>query len=763
MRKSSLAYGVLLQLGVASVYAQVLEEVIVTATRRVESLQDVPVSVAAITRENIEDMGVVDMEEVSLYIPNFQASISTILPNIYVRGLGTGTSHSIEQPVGRFVDDVYIGRGAASMLSFMDVEAVEVLRGPQGTLFGKNTMAGAMVVRTGTPTDEFESQLNLGYGSYSTNGNFSEVEGYVSGGFSDTTRARLAFRYADSDGYVLNRLNGPDGGEREDIGIRIKLEQDIGDRTTLEFKLEHGEFEAVGNTSMEIIGPPENNPGIANVFGALSPGWNGDLDWVADYACADDGPVVHSLPGFCPDRDQEVQAGVVRVSHDLDAGQFLSISAFQQYEFDDRFYAIDMGIAGGAYSALRDEDFDAFTQEFRFTSNTDGRSDYIVGLYFEDSDLFRYSWNDFNLTTFPGLPLQLQQNEVFDQNTETIALFGQYRFQATDRLTISLGGRFTDEEKAYDFERFYQPFATPYYPASRTPFPPGPFGPLEAAIDRPDEVRSESRFTPQINFEYDVSDDVMIYGTLSQGYKAGGFSDRVSPDPADSIQFEEELNDAIEFGMKGLFAGGALEYNLAVFHMQIDDLQVSSSVAGTIAFQVQNAAEAISQGVEMDGRWSVSDNWLLGGNLAYTDAYYDSFANAQCTPGQAAVAGPGCTQDLTGERLIFAPEWSSSLYAQYSNTLSNDWEILVRGDMTYSDDYYTEITLAPGVFQDSYEIYNAALWFTSPSDRIRVGLIGRNLGEEAFRTFGLASPGSSVYLAEANLPRRYMLQLQASF
>ncbi len=496
-------------------HAQPLEEVVVTATRREESLQDVPVSVAAISRDTIEYMGVVDMEEVSLYIPNFQASISTILPNLYVRGLGTGTSHSIEQPVGRFVDDVYIGRGAASMLSFLDVQAVEVLRGPQGTLFGKNTLAGAMVVRTGDPTDEFQSELNVGYGTYSTDGNFTEIDGFVSGALGDTTRARLAIRYADSDGYVLNRLNGPSGGIREDFGVRFKLEQDIGERTKVQVKLEHGEFEAQGNTSLEIIGPPESNPGIANLFGLLSPGWSGDLDWEADYACADDPPVTHSLPGFCPDRDQDVQAGVVRVSHDTNAGQLLSITALQQYEFLDRFYAIDMGIAGGAYNALRDEDYDSFTQELRFTSDLNDRSDYIVGLYFEDSNLFRYSNTDFDLTTFPGLPLQLQQNEVFDQDTETIALFGQYRRQLGERLTISLGGRLTDEEKTFKFDRFYEPFATPYDPNNRIPFPAGPFGPLDAAIDRPREVRSESRFTPSVNLEYDISDDLLIYGTIA--------------------------------------------------------------------------------------------------------------------------------------------------------------------------------------------------------------------------------------------------------
>ncbi len=215
--------------------------------------------------------------------------------------------------------------------------------------------------------------------------------------------------------------------------------------------------------------------------------------------------------------------------------------------------------------------------------------------------------------------------------------------------------------------------------------------------------------------------------------------------------------------MKGLFLDGSLEYNLAVFHMQIDDLQVSSSIPGTVAFQVQNAAEAVSQGIEMDGRWSLGDAWLLGGNLAYTDAYYDRFPNADCTPGQAALAGPGCTQDLKNRTLIFAPEWKGTLFAQYSMSMAGGWELLARADMTYSDDYYTETPLSPGVFQKSYEIYNAAIWFTSPGDRYRIGFVGRNLTEEAYRTFGLASPGSSVYLAEANLPRRYMLQFRASF
>jgi len=763
--KRSIALVALLALFAGNAFAQVLEEVVVTATKRQESLQDVPVSVAALTADTIEDMGIVDMEEISLHIPNFEASISTILPNLYVRGLGTGTSHSIEQPVGRFVDDVYIGRGAASMLGFLDIEAVEVLRGPQGTLFGKNTLAGAMIIRTGEPTDAPEGQANVSHGWYGTQGSFTELDAFASGPLGANTRARLALRYADSDGYMENRLNGPDGGIREDFGIRLKLEQDLGDRTTLQLKLEHGEYDTEGNTSMKVVAPPESNPGIANVFRRLSPGWTDDLDWKTDYTCADDPPVVHSLPGFCPGRKQDVQAAVMRLTHDFAAGELLSITGYQQYEFLDRFIAIDMGIAGGAYNALRDEDFDSISQEFRFTSENGGNSDYIVGLFYEKSNLWRFSNTDFDLTRFPGLPLKLQQDEVFDQETETLALFGQYRHQFGDRLAVSVGGRITDEKKTYKFDRYYEPFGTPYDPDVVLPFPPGPFGPLEAAIDRPTEDRSETRFTPSINVQYDLSDTVMVYATASQGYKAGGFSDRVTDDPADSVQFEEEVVDAVEAGAKGLFLDGSLELNVALFHMQIDDLQVSSSIPGKVAFQVLNAAEAVSQGLEVDGRWSIGEHWLLGGNLAYTDAYYDSFPNAECTPGQSAafVGAGGCTQDLKDKTLIFAPDWKGTLFAEFTTRVMDGWGLQARADFTHSDEYYTDSVLSPGTLQDSYQIVNASIWFTSPSERYRIGLIGRNLTEEAYRRFGLASPGSSVYLAELNQPRRIILKLTANF
>ena len=248
--------------------AQYEDEIIVTATKRAESIQDVPVSVSAVNIETINALGVADFSELAIYLPNFEINNSTILPNLYVRGLGSGATHSIEQSVGRYVDEVYMGRGAMSIHGFFDVEAVEILRGPQGTLFGKNTVAGAMVVRTANPTDELEAGVNLTYGGYSTQGDYKEAQAYISGPIADGPngglRARLSGRYKQDDGYYINRLSnvGPDGGpDREDYGIRLKLEWDVGENTTMSAKLDHQAIRMVGGDAAELNavgGPPSH-------------------------------------------------------------------------------------------------------------------------------------------------------------------------------------------------------------------------------------------------------------------------------------------------------------------------------------------------------------------------------------------------------------------------------------------------------------------------------------------------------------------------
>ena len=219
-----------------------LEEVVVTATKRAETIQDVPVSVTAVSADMMAKIGIGDMEDLSLVVPNFEINSAAVVPNLYIRGLGGGLTHSIEQSVGRFVDDVYISRGAINLHPFMDVASVEVLRGPQGTLFGKNTAAGALIIHTNDPTEEFEAGLNLSHGQYAPTGGVTEVNGFVSGGLSDTVSGRLAFLYKDKEGFYENQADGPDGAQREDMGLQAKLQIDVSDVTTVGLKLQYMEY-----------------------------------------------------------------------------------------------------------------------------------------------------------------------------------------------------------------------------------------------------------------------------------------------------------------------------------------------------------------------------------------------------------------------------------------------------------------------------------------------------------------------------------------
>jgi len=208
-----------------------LEEVVVTATKRAESIQDVPVSVTAVSSDVMQKLNITDVEDLTAIVPNFEINSAAVIPNLYIRGIGGGLAHSIEQTVGRFIDEVYISRAAINLHPFLDVAAVEVLRGPQGTLFGKNTAAGAMIIHTNDPTDDFEAGFNLSYGEYDTTGSVGEVNGFISGGLSDNVSGRLAFIYKDKDGFYENQLNGPDGAEREDYGLQGKLRFDLSDQT----------------------------------------------------------------------------------------------------------------------------------------------------------------------------------------------------------------------------------------------------------------------------------------------------------------------------------------------------------------------------------------------------------------------------------------------------------------------------------------------------------------------------------------------------
>ena len=740
-----------------------LDEVIVTATKRAESIQDVPVSVSAVSGEQIENLGIADMEDLSLYVPNFEINSASILPNLYMRGLGGGATHSIEQSVGRFVDGAYIGRAAINLHGFMDIESVEVLRGPQGTLFGKNTVGGALIMNTADPTEAFESGFTVSTSDYSTTGGNTEIQAFLSGPLSDNWAGRIAVKLTESDGYYLNRLEGPGGPNREDSGVRVKLAWTPTDATNVEFKFEYNEFEAVGPDTAEIAaigGPP------LFVYQLTSPNFTPELDWVVDVDCTDiianrdttgDGnaDTEFNAGSFCPNRDQDSSTWQVTIDHDFSAGTFTSLTAYQEYDYKHDFLGLDMGLASG-FRANRDETYENLSQEFRFTSTESDTFDYILGVYFEDSEVSRNQRSDVNLVSifFDPTGAYIQRNEPWTQDTQTIALFGQARYQLQDDLTLIVGGRFATEDKDFSFERFYNEYGT------ETPsgfMGGGPFGPPLTAADS----RSEDKFTGSVTLQWFANDDTMVYGSFSQGHKTGGFSDRIDRPGAD-FEFDAENTDALELGVKTTLLDGALSLNAALFSMDIEGLQLATQLPATIpTFSVSNAADSTSEGLELDAAWRVNDIWTLGTNAAFLDASYDSFPGSENCP-SGVTPGPSGTCDLAGFPLIFAPDLKYTLYTDFLvDDVFAGWGLAGRLDYIYSDEQYTDISYRDDVLTPSYSITNASLRFISPDDRVTVSLIGRNLGEEAYAAWSI--PSGPNILTSMNPPREIVLKVSANF
>ncbi|MDJ0979721.1 MAG: TonB-dependent receptor [Erythrobacter sp.] len=743
--------------------------IVVTATRRAESIQDVPVSVSSIDAQLIQETGSIDIADISLYVPNFEFSDASILPNLYVRGIGSGTTHSVEQSVGRFVDEVFIGRAAINLHPLFDVGNVEVLRGPQGTLFGKNTIAGAVIINTQDPTRTFEGGADLFWSDYSTVGGTFGGEAFLSGPLSDTLAGRVAVTYRDRDGYIENRLEGPDGGTREDFAIRGKLRWDVGDLTTVDLKGEFYTFDEEGQTPSEVTssvfpgGPQAGQPVPESFYQRFSPDFSYDRDWKSDYDCTAE------LQGetFCPNRDQDTYNVTLEINHDFEGlGTLTSVTAFQTVEFFHQFVAVEGGVAGGGLRATRDEEYEGFTQELRLTSEEFETFDFIAGAYFESSEVVRLQYDDTDVATFFGGGPVESLIEDWAQDTTTFALFGQLRWRFSEEWSAIFGGRWSYEEKDFTFFRRVGEYgADPAAERATAGQEPGDF--------TPELSRSEDRFTPSFTLRWEPDPDFMVFASVSQGHKTGGFSDRPEVDLNGNLEiseFNDELNTAFEIGAKGTFFDGRLQTNLAAFYMMVEDLQVARAIPGQFStqFQVQNAAEATSWGVEFDTSLEVTDTVTIGGNIAYTNATYDDFpgASEDCP----SIGGTLETDPDTGITscnyadlpLIFAPEWKGVAFVAFDQPdIIGGWDLSARGDVSFSSEYFVELEYVDELRQDDYATLNANLTVTDPSETFSVSLIGRNLTEEHVLAWGLlAGPGTFI---TPNEPREIMVRIGVRF
>jgi len=717
----------------------VLEEVIVTAQKREQSLQDVPVSVNVIGGDEIAKSGIGNFEELSNQVPNLSINEGPMGMKIFIRGLGSGANQGFEQSVGLFIDGVYAGRDRQFQAAFMDVGAVEVLRGPQGTLFGKNTIAGAMTVTSAKPSDELEASLTT---SYEPRYDSYSAEGVVSGPISDNLMGRMALTQSETGGYMENTALDKTDPVSRTTAARGTLLWEPTDELEMLAKYENGHSRTSGsNYTVDEAG-----------------GWSDLLSSSdAKFNTTDASQRSTSTP---ESKDTNSESFTLNINYLLGEYELTSITGYSEYQYEDILDADQTGFE--ALNASLRQDFHQWSQEVRLTSPLGGEVDFITGLFYQTTDLHHIREGNLNVSAYsatnPILALvpRAQTDTEFDQQSETYALFGSLTWHVNDALHLTGGLRYTIEEKQAnrglvfnDYEsstalgEVYSPTASPIAGVGLNEYQIAVLG-LHQVSMYEHQVEGERRaedVSPAVKLQYDLFEDVMLYASISKAFKSGGFSEAglQGDDPGEyatsptAFDFDEEEALSFEIGGKTTLLDGAAKLNFALFRTEYSDLQVSS-FQGDV-FVVGNAAEAISQGLEMDGTVRLGESLFLNASLAYLDATYGEYKNAGCTVAQLTASAGGCSQDLSGRELTNAPEWSANISLDHMLPVGDTLEFNSHVTLVYTGEQYTATDLDAHSLEQSHTTLNARLALGDNSGSWEVALVGKNLTNEEIRSW----------------------------
>ncbi len=726
--------------GETTQYQPVLEEIIVTAQKREQGLSDVPISLAVLEGASIEDAGILELEDLSARVPGFTVTEAAISTLVFVRGLGSGINQGFEQSVGMYIDGVYASRGRQYRAAFLDVERVELLRGPQGTLFGKNTIAGAINITTAQPEDEFGGHVS---------GMLDEAHGerlfnaVVTGPLTPTLAGRVAVRVGRMDGWMFNSVPGRDEAGVDEHVIRGVLRWSPGDDSDLTFKLEHSRYEVDGRTTQVT----EAGPWLP-LYRAWDPAFEDTFD------------LRKSVGGLGPDHsDTESLNAALTYNRDWRDFTLTSVTGWMSYDYVDQ---LDVDFSP-VPNLLQHEpqDFGQFSQEFRLASATGTAVDYVAGVYFETADLDNRKALDADLAVL-GVPLPpATRNTAFDQDSTSWALFGQATWQAADRWRLNLGLRYTHESKSAAQSLWFTDFQTMIAnPVLDAWYGGAGFG----VAHQFDVTRSEGNWSPSLSVQYDAGETIGLYGSAARGFKAGGFNEAEVTGNVDNFEFENEVSTTFELGAKWRPDGGVARLDAAVFLTEFDDLQVSTFEG--VNFIVGNAARATSYGLEVEAGWRLSETLTLEGSWAYLDSTYDRFTDAACTIAQTIESGlgPACTQDLSGRTTQYAPGNSGRLSLSWSRTLSGGHELFAGAGIDHSDGYYIDQDLDRHEYQPSYQKFDARVGWVSASGQWTIALLGRNLGDELTRNHGSDVPLlAGAHYSTTDRPRTIALQLRYGY
>lgn len=794
-QKTALAAAIAVASGITAIpsQAQMLEEVVVTATKREVGMQDVPIALSVMDGSKIMEQGIGSLTDLAVFMPNVHIAEASAGDQLFIRGIGSGVNYGFEQSVGTFIDGVYFGRGQASRSSFLDVARVEVLKGSQSTLFGKNTIAGAINITTAKPGDEFEGSIEAAFEP-----EFGGQSGILtlSGPITDNFGARFVFKKGETDGWMDNRLLNEDEVSREDTVGRLVLSWLPTENLDLTFKYEAGESEATGSNEVITVTTPLSEA----VYTAVDPNFAQNSGFGYKKSAETFGGVRNG------DTYHDSDWTIATLTAEWALGEYVikSITGYVDYQFDN-YRDNDYGplIATGRG---RDETHEQFTQEFLLSSPLGEDFEYLAGLYYQDEELEHDKFTDVSLSNYyaAGVPLpdlvasgiaDASSNTQFNQDSETLSAFFQGTYHFADDFRLIAGIRYSEDEKEFEKESRVVPLLTTgpesellaaVYDgflnlATKHSFsngvgercPASSLTTIQCVQDAVNTKREEDHVTGDITLQWDLTDATMLYGKWGNGYKAGGFDEDNPRGYFDVAEYEDEGAETIEIGAKMDLWDGRGRLNVAVFRSEFDDVQVST-FDGNAGFVVGNAAETEVEGIELDGMVALTDELTMSFGLAWLDAKYKKFEDAGCTSDQVQdwVANGGvanqCVQDLSGQRLQFAADVSGNLGIIYSTDISDNLEINASADLMYSDDYDTAGDGDEVLMQDSFTKINARIELASLNGSWSIALLGKNLTDEETTTWGNDIPlgqfgfaGSYFQIIDA--PRSYEIQARYSF
>jgi iron complex outermembrane receptor protein len=671
-----------------------LEEIVVTAQKREESLQDVPIAVSALTGDTLSDLHVTNIQELHNTLPNVQINTFANSPDsaiFSIRGVGVNDADPyVGTTVSVVVDGVVVGVNTAALVSLFDIDRVEVLRGPQGTLFGANTTGGVINVVTRQPTGELEGEAQV------LAGNYGRIEANLAANFpiSESWAGKISIMHTGHDGYFKNTLDGSDLGSTDITAVRpyLKYTGESYDATLI------GEYVRTRNGSQTNVNFSDSSL-ILSIPGVT------------------DDPRIRYRRGQSPDQpdqnDRDTYGLTLTQNFSTALGDFVSITNYREYDHD--LYSDDDAVEPVWLQTRRQIEHQQFSQELRDSISLTDSVELLAGLFYlnQEYDLIQSGKLDGFL---PGLG----QPQTQHQESESFSVFSQLFWDLTDRWRFQAGVRFSHEST-----EARSTTANTFNPSGVATFN-DPIIPGSLVVAEGDESWDDVGY--KVSLDYRVSDDVLLYGYYARGFKSGGFTGRIVV-PQDIGPFDPEQLDTFELGMKADLLDNLLRVNVAAFYNDYTEMKVVQNLtyaSGANSASITNAGAATTYGAEVEITWLPVDNLELNVSAAYLNATYDEYDS------QAFDAmGNLVPISFAGNDLMNAPEWSTAESIRYTVPLgAGNLEFFVQH--TFTDEKYTNFTDLPDELVDSLNLVNGSITFRSASDRWSVGLYGRNLTDEKY-------------------------------